>query len=89
MRRSGVVAAVASTENIMRAATIAGIILIVVGAAGLIWGGFEFPRTEDVAEVGPVEVQAETTEDVEIPGWLAGLALGGGIVLVVAGIRRK
>ena len=72
----------------MRAATITGIILIVVGAAGLIWGGFEFPRTEEVAEVGPVEVEAETTEDVTIPGWLAGLVLGGGVVLVIAGARK-
>lgn len=73
----------------MRIATILGIILIIVGTAGLIWGGFEFPRNREVAEVGPVEVQAETTEDITVPWWLAGAFLGGGIVLVVAGSRRS
>ena len=73
----------------MRIVTIIGILLIILGTAGLIWGGFEFPRTEEVAEVGPVEVQAETTEDITIPGWLAGVALGSGVVLVIVGARRK
>ena len=72
----------------MRIATILGIILIIVGTAGLIWGGFEFPRDREVAEIGPVEVEAETTEAITIPWWLAGASLAGGIVLVVAGSRR-
>ncbi|MDX1674307.1 MAG: hypothetical protein R3314_05825 [Longimicrobiales bacterium] len=72
----------------MRAASVIGIILIIIGTAGLIWGGFEFPRTREVAEVGPVEVQAETQEEISIPGWLAGLALGGGVVLVIVGSRK-
>lgn len=73
----------------MRTATIIGIILIIIGTAGLIWGGFEFPRNREVAEVGPVEVEAETTESVEIPEWIAAVVLGGGVVLVVAGSRKK
>lgn len=73
----------------MRIAAIIGIILIIVGTAGLIWGGFEFPRTREVAEVGPVEVQTETQEDINIPQWLAGLVLGSGVVLVIVGSRKK
>lgn len=72
----------------MRIATILGIILITAGTAGLIWGGFEFPRNRDVAEIGPVEIEAETTEDITMPWWLAGASLAGGVVLVVAGARR-
>jgi hypothetical protein len=73
----------------MRIASIIGIILIIVGTAGLIWGGFEFPRNREVAEVGPVEVEAETTEEVDIPQWLAGVVLAGGVVLVVVSSRKK
>lgn len=73
----------------MRTITIIGVILIIAGTAGLIWGGFEFPRNREVADVGPVQVEAQTTEDVDIPQWLAGVILGGGVVLVVAGARKK
>jgi len=73
----------------MRFTTILGIILIIAGTAGLIWGGFDIPRNRDVAEIGPVEVQAETTERISIPWWLAGAGLVGGIVLVGAGARKR
>ena len=73
----------------MRTASIVGILLIIAGTAGLIWGGFQFPQTEEVAEVGPVEVQAETTRDVTIPPWVAGATVLGGIVLVGIGSRKK
>lgn len=73
----------------MRVVTILGVILIVIGTASLIWGGFEIPRSEQVAEVGPVEVEAETTQEVTIPTWLAGLSLVGGVVLVGVGSWKK
>ena len=72
----------------MRFTTILGVILIIAGTAGLIWGGFDIPQRSDVAEIGPVEVEAETTERIPIPWWLAGAGLVGGIVLVGAGSRR-
>lgn len=73
----------------MRLKTVLGIILIVAGTAGLIWGGFELPRNRQVAEIGPVEVEAQTTEQVQIPWWLAGAGLAAGVVLVGAGARRS
>lgn len=73
----------------MRIATILGILLIIAGTAGLIWGGFEIPRRDQVAEIGPVEVEAQTSERVEIPMWLAGVTLVGGIVLVGAGAQKR
>lgn len=72
----------------MRVATIVGVILIIIGMVGLIWGGFELPRDREVVEVGPVEVEAETREDITIPWWLAGASLVGGIVLVRVGARK-
>lgn len=49
----------------MRFTTILGILLIIAGTAGLVWGGFELPRNREVAEIGPVEVEAQTTERVQ------------------------
>lgn len=73
----------------MRFVSILGIILIVLGTAGLIWGGYELTMDRTVAEVGPVEVQAETTREVTVPFWAAGAILAGGVVLVGIGSRKK
>lgn len=73
----------------MRFVTILGIILIVLGTAGLIWGGIDLTMDRQVAEVGPVEVEAETTERVAIPFWAAGAIFAGGLVLVGIGSRKK
>jgi hypothetical protein len=73
----------------MKPATIIGILLIVVGVVGFALGGFSFTQKEKVLDVGPIEATAEDKESVPIPPILAGLALVGGIVLVVAGARSR
>ena len=50
-------------------------------------GGFSFRSKERVAEVGPVEVTAERKHSVAVPPLLAGLAVIGGLVLIVASRR--
>lgn len=64
-----------------------GILLIVVGVISLVWGGIQYTSEEQVIELGGVEVEAETEETVPLPPILGGVALVGGIVLVV--ISRK
>jgi uncharacterized membrane protein YidH (DUF202 family) len=66
----------------MRPGTIIGILLIVVGVAGFALGGFSFTHKEKVLDT------AEDKDTVPIPPILAGLALVGGVVLVVASSRR-
>ena len=72
----------------MKPGTIIGIILIVLGVVGFALGGFSFTEKEKVLDVGPIEATAEDKETVPIPPILAGLALVGGVVLVVASARR-
>lgn len=71
----------------MRASSIVGILLILAGTAGLVWGGFDYTDEEAVAEVGPLEVEAEVTERVTIPMWVSGIVFFGGIGLVIVGAR--
>jgi drug/metabolite transporter (DMT)-like permease len=73
----------------MKPATIVGIFLIVLGVVGLALGGFSFTQKEKVLDLGPIEATAEDKETVPIPPLLAGLALVGGVVLVVASARRR
>lgn len=72
----------------MRAASIVGIILILAGTAGLVWGGFEYQTEEAVVAADPLEVGAEVTEQVNMPMWLSGVVFLAGIGLVVVGSRK-
>jgi uncharacterized membrane protein len=73
----------------MKPAMMIGILLIVLGGLALAYQGFNYTRQEKVIDVGPIHATAERQEHVSIPPFLGGLALVGGIVLVVAGVRKN
>ncbi|MBI2681214.1 MAG: DUF3185 domain-containing protein [Candidatus Solibacter usitatus] len=62
-----------------------GIILIVLGLAGLAWGGFTYTTREKVIDLGPIQATREQTHNVPLPPIAGALALIGGVVLLVAG----
>jgi len=68
---------------------IVGIVLIVMGLLGFVLGGFSFTRSEEVADLGPLEVEREETRTVAIPAVASGAAVVAGIALVFASTRRK
>ena len=70
----------------MRLYSLAGIALIVAGAFVLVRGG-TFTSSRTVLDVGGLRVSAE--EQHPIRPWAAGLAVLGGIALVVTAVRRK
>ena len=72
----------------MKPLMIVGIILIAIGVIALAYGGFSFTTSEKVAEVGPLKLEKDKTRSVPMPPVLGGLALIGGIVLVVVGARK-
>lgn len=74
----------------MKPAGILGIILIVVGVIALAWGGFaSFTTKENVAKLGPLEVNQEKEHAVPIGPILGGVAIVGGIILLVTAGRRS
>ncbi|MDP3761566.1 MAG: hypothetical protein Q8R01_13735 [Ramlibacter sp.] len=67
---------------------IAGIILLVLGLAGLLTGGFSFTKNTTKAEIGPLKLQVQEKESVNVPQWLSlGAMLVGGVLLVL-GFKR-
>jgi hypothetical protein len=72
----------------MRPLAIIGLVLIVLGIAGLVLGRFSYTTTEKVLDVGPLQATAEEEHSVAIPD-IAGIAaiLVGGF-LVFIGRRR-
>jgi len=65
-----------------------GILLVILGALALAYQGFNYTRQEKVLDVGPIHATAERHERVSIPPLLGGLALVGGVVLLLAGAKR-
>ena len=76
----------------MKPATIVGIILIVVGAIALAYGGFNFTTHEKkrVVDLGPLKVDAnvEKEHSVPLPPILGAVALVGGVALVIVGSKK-
>jgi len=66
-----------------------GIALIVLGVIALVYQGINYNRQETVMNVGPMKVTAETHERLPLPPILGGLALVGGVVLLVVDAKRK
>ncbi len=72
----------------MKSPTWVGVLLVVLGGLALAYQGFTYSHQERVLDLGPIHATAEKQEHVSIPPILGGIALLGGIVLLVAG-RKK
>jgi drug/metabolite transporter (DMT)-like permease len=72
----------------MKPAVVVGILLIIIGVAGLAFGGFSFTRKEKVLDVGPIEASADKKESLPVPPILGALAIVGGVVLLASSARR-
>lgn len=73
----------------MKSMSLAGILLIVVGALALAYQGFNYTHREKVLDVGPIHATRDDQEHVSIPPILGGLVLLAGVGLLVAGARKK
>ena len=73
----------------MKSTSLIGIILIIAGALALAYQGFTYTRQEKVLDVGPIHATAEKHEHVSIPPILGGLALIGGVAIVLMGARKS
>jgi uncharacterized membrane protein len=67
----------------------AGIVLIVLGAIALAYQGFNYQSKQNVVDFGSMHVTATTEKRFEIPPVVGGIIILGGIILVIAGSRKK
>jgi hypothetical protein len=71
----------------MNAQTIAAIVLIVVGALGIGYGGFSYTSETHNANMGPIQMSFSERERVNIPMWAGVGAIAVGALLLL--VRRK
>ena len=66
-----------------------GVALIVLGIVAFAYQGITYTSREKIIDIGPLHATAETQKTIPLSPLLGGLALVGGIVLVVAGNRSR
>jgi hypothetical protein len=72
----------------MKPFAIVGVLLVIIGVIGLAYGGISYTKEKTVVDIGPIKATADTRETIPVPPIVGGLALVGGIVLLVAGAKK-
>jgi hypothetical protein len=72
----------------MRGLALVGVILVGLGIVGLVVQNVTFTETEEVLDIGPLEIQTEEEHNILIPTIAGIVAVIAGLGLIVAG-RNK
>lgn len=72
----------------MSAAKMVGIVLIVLGILGLVYGGFSYTKESRAARLGPLEFSIEEKERVNVPVWAGVGAIVVGAALLLVGGKK-
>jgi hypothetical protein len=73
----------------MKPLAIVGVILIILGIAGLVVPRFSYTTEEKVLEVGPIVATAEKEHSIRVPDVAGVIAVIAGAALVFASRRRR
>lgn len=70
----------------MNSIKLVGVVLIVLGALGLVYGGFSYTKDTTALKVGPLEVTVQEKKTVNVPMWVGiGAMVVGGVLLAMGG----
>jgi len=72
----------------MKPLALIGVVLIVFGIAALVYQGFTYTSRETVLDIGPVHATADRQKTLPLPPIVGGVAVAGGITLLIAGMRK-
>ena len=73
----------------MKLITFVGILLTAIGVISLIYQGVTFTTREKVVRFGPLQAYREKNKTIPLPPIIGVFAIAGGILLIVAGVRKK
>ena len=66
-----------------------GVLLIIVGVIALAYQGITFTTHKKVLDIGPIEATKEQHKTIPLPPILGGVALLGGVILLIAGGKSE
>lgn len=67
----------------------AGIVLIVIGIAMIIFRGFSVQTEKKVVDLGPVEINKKENKWIGWPTYAGGIAIVAGVVLAVSSRKKS
>ena len=73
----------------MRATTVVGVLLIVLGVAMLLTGGYSYEKRDKVLDAGPLQATVQHDKRVTIPPVVSGIVLAAGVALLFVGNRQR
>jgi hypothetical protein len=73
----------------MNTMTIIGIVLIVLGVVGLIYGGITYTSSKDVVDLGAVKLQVDQKKEIPLSPIAGAGAVAVGVILLLVGRRRN
>jgi len=73
----------------MKGLVLVGAVLVVLGLAGLIYGGVTYTKDKDTVDLGIAKVTVTDKERLQIHPAIGGLVLAAGLVVLVVGLRSK
>jgi hypothetical protein len=72
----------------MRGTVIAGLVLIVLGVAALVYQGVTYTTQKKAVDMGPIQITEKQKHTLPVPPIVGGIAVVAGIALVALGGKR-
>ena len=72
----------------MKATTLIGMALIILGVVALVYQGITYTTREKVVDLGPLKITADKDKNIPLPPIVGVLALAAGVALVIVGARK-
>ena len=73
----------------MNITTIIGIVLIVLGVVGLIYGGITYTSSKNVVDLGSVQLKVDQKKEIPLSPFFGAGAVAVGVILMLVGRRRN
>jgi len=73
----------------MKAASLVGVVLVILGVVALGYQGITYTTHKKVMDIGPIQATKEEHKTIPLPPILGGIALIGGVVLLLSGTKES
>jgi hypothetical protein len=73
----------------MKPISMAGILLVVLGALALAYQGINYTHREKIIDVGPIHATADERKTIPLPPIVGAIGVAAGVALLVVGGRQK